>query len=124
MKRPYETCVLFDGTLSDEAVAKEQQAIEQLLTQDSELEKVEPWGRRTLAYEIRKKKTGVYFLFKYRSEGDVPARLDKRLKLNQNVLRFLTLRRDPRFEDKIIPVEPALQESGKEEEAGDERTNG
>jgi small subunit ribosomal protein S6 len=94
---------LFDGTLADDTIAKEQQAIEQFFGQNAETENVEAWGRRRLAYEINRKKTGVYFLFKYKAEGDVPVKFEKAFKLNSNILRYLTVVRDPRNEGRIRP---------------------
>jgi small subunit ribosomal protein S6 len=96
VKRSYETCVVYDGTLSDEVVSKEQQQVEQLLKKSATLEKVNTWGKRKLAYEIGKRRTGVYILFEYKAEGDVPVQLERLFKLNQNVLRYLTVRANPR----------------------------
>jgi small subunit ribosomal protein S6 len=98
---------LFDGTLGDDAIAREQQAVEQFFKKNAEIENVEAWGRRRLAYEIRRKKTGVYFLFKYKSEGDVTVKFEHEFKLNQNILRYLTVVRDPRNEGRIRPSDPA-----------------
>jgi len=95
VKRPYETCVVFDGTLSDDVIAKEQQQVEKLLNQSAEIEQVRSWGRRRLAYAIKRKRSGVYCLFLYQGEGDVPVKLERMFKLNQNVLRYLTVCRDP-----------------------------
>jgi small subunit ribosomal protein S6 len=116
MKRPYETCVVFDGTLSDDAVAREQQDIEKLLKKDARLEQVLAWGKRRLASEIRGIRTGIYYLFLYESEGDVPVQLEKRFKLNANVLRHLTVRRDGKTEAAQRPV--AEKAEGEETDAG------
>ncbi len=45
MKRPYETVVLFDGTLPDEVVQKEQKAIEDIISQSATLERIDSWGK-------------------------------------------------------------------------------
>jgi small subunit ribosomal protein S6 len=102
---------LFDGILSDEAVAKEQQSIEQLISQNGDFEKVEAWGRRRLAYEINRKKAGIYFLFKYQSDGELPVKLERLFKLNPNILRYLTVLRDLRTENNIRPVGPVIDDT-------------
>jgi small subunit ribosomal protein S6 len=52
-------------------------------------------GRRRLAYPIRKFEDGVYTLFLYDSESDVPKELDRRFRLSDKVLRHLTVRLEP-----------------------------
>jgi small subunit ribosomal protein S6 len=52
-------------------------------------------GRRRLAYPIQKFEDGVYTLFLYDSESDVPKELDRRFRLSDKVLRHLTVRLEP-----------------------------
>lgn len=94
MKRPYESMVVFDGTLPDDVIQKEQKQIEELLKLNGQFEKMDVWGKRVLAYTIRKKKTGVYCLFLFEGEGTAVLALDKYFKLNTNVLRHLTVVRN------------------------------
>jgi small subunit ribosomal protein S6 len=92
--RPYETAVVLDGTLSDDTIQREQGQLEEFFKAHSEFEKVDVWGKRALAYTIRKKKTGHYVVFIYRAEGDIASAFDKHVKLNEAVLRHLTVVRD------------------------------
>ncbi|HMA64353.1 MAG TPA: 30S ribosomal protein S6 [Chitinispirillaceae bacterium] len=94
MKRPYESMVVFDGTLSDDVVQKEQKQVEELLKQHSAFEKTDVWGKRQLAYTIRKRRSGYYCLFFFEGEGDAVTALDKYIKLNPNILRHLTVVRN------------------------------
>ena len=98
MKRPYETCVVFDGTLPDDVLAKEQSQIEEIIKQNATFEKTDVWGKRPLAYTIRKKRLGFYCLFLYEAEGTFINVLERPFKLNERVLRFLTIARDPKVE--------------------------
>ena len=91
MKRKYETTVIYDGSLPEDAIAKEQTALEAFLQANAEFEKTEILGKRQLAYEIARKKSGYYFMFIYSAEGDLIAKLDKMFKLNANVIRQLTV---------------------------------
>jgi small subunit ribosomal protein S6 len=94
VKRHYETVIVFDGTQSDEVLHKEQAQIEGFLKQNAVFEKVDVWGKRSLAYPIRKKRLGYYCLFIYESEGSAISALERQLKLNELVLRYLTVVRD------------------------------
>jgi small subunit ribosomal protein S6 len=93
--RPYETAVVIDGTLSDDAIQREQEQLEAFFkSNSSEYEKTDVWGKRALAYAIRKKKTGHYAVFAYKADGDIAAAFDKHVKLNEAVLRHLTVLRN------------------------------
>jgi small subunit ribosomal protein S6 len=94
VKRPYESMVVLDGSLPDDIIQKEQKQIEELLKLNSSFEKTDVWGKRVLAYTIRKKKTGVFCLFLFEGEGSAVIALDKYVKLNTNVLRHLTVVRN------------------------------
>ena len=106
LKRPYESIVIFDGALSDDAISGESGKIEEFLSKNMEFESTVVWGKRHLAYPIRKKKTGIYHLYLYKGDGNVTAKLEKFLKLNEAVLRHLSVVRVDR------PVKPALAVTG------------
>jgi len=92
--RSYETAVLFDGTLSDDTIQKEQKQLEEFFKSNSEFEKTDVWGKRALTYTINKKKMGYYVFFYYKAQGPVPGAFEKHVKLNETVLRHLTVVRD------------------------------
>ena len=94
MKRPYETVIVFDGTQSDDVLHKEQAQIEEFLKQNASFEKTDVWGKRGIAYPIKKKKLGYYCLFLYEGEGQVIGALERQIKLNECVLRHLTVVRN------------------------------
>ena len=94
MKRPYETMVVFDGTLPDDVLQKEQKMVEELLTQNAEFEKTDIWGKKALAYTVRKKRSGYYCLFLFSCDHDIVPVIDKHVKHNDNILRHLTVVRD------------------------------
>jgi small subunit ribosomal protein S6 len=58
------------------------------------VEKVDIWGRRRLAYEIRKKSEGIYAVVDMTAEPDVAKELDRQLNLNESVLRTKLIRPD------------------------------
>lgn len=123
MKRPYETVVIFDGSLPDETVAAEQQKVEDLLKKNADFQRTDVWGKRDLAYEINGKPTGFYCLFIYDGENDVDEKVRKMFRLNQNVLRHMTVVRSDVSSD--VPAqgeraEPAETEPTEDHEQGEQ----
>ncbi len=55
---------------------------------------VEEQGKKRLAYEIQKMNEGYYFFIHFDAEPDVPAQLEKNVRIMDNVLRFLCVRND------------------------------
>jgi small subunit ribosomal protein S6 len=98
VKRPYESVIVFDGTLGDDILLKEQTQIEEFLKQNATVEKVDVWGKRGLAYHIKKKKLGYFCHYQYEGEGTVTAALERHIKLNERVLRNLTVVRNMKNE--------------------------
>jgi ribosomal protein S6 len=113
LKRPYETIVIFDGTLSEDAVATESKKIEEFFGQNAEFERTEVWGKRQLASMINKKRTGVYHQFLYKGEGNIAAMFDKFVKLNTTVLRHLSV---VRAENSLRVAVPTVAPVAKEGE--------
>ena len=83
---------------------------------------MQEWGKRKLAFPIRKRAMGVYYLFEYESDGDMAAKLERMFKLNQNVLRYLIAQRDP---EKVITASADEKETesqkGEDEHQDNER---
>lgn len=91
MVRKYETVVVFDGSLPEETIAKEHKAVEEFLSSKFDFHKTDVWGKRDLAYEIDKKKTGYYCLFIYSGEGNMNEAMTNLFKLNDKVIRHMTV---------------------------------
>ncbi len=86
--RPYEIMIILDPTLDDEAVRGEvDRATELIKAKGGEPGRVERWGKRRLAYEIRKHREGNYVLVQAKSEPSVMSDLDRQLTLADAVLR-------------------------------------
>jgi small subunit ribosomal protein S6 len=95
-ERVYETTVVFDGVLSEDALKKEVAGVKALLeSEKAVVHRVDEWGRRELAYRIRKRKSGYYVLFVHGGAGDIPQKVARVLRLNEKVLRFLTVAASP-----------------------------
>lgn len=63
-------------------------------TMNSQLEKVEKWGVRKLAYHVRKNREGYYVYFVVRGSGEAVRELERRFKVTDAVIKYLTVRVD------------------------------
>ena len=55
---------------------------------------VDDWGKKRLAYEIQKMREGFYYFIQFDASADCPAEIEKRIRIMDNVLRFLCVRQD------------------------------
>lgn len=86
--RPYEVMIILDPTLDDEAVRTEVDRATGLITaRGGTPGRVERWGKRRLAYEIRKHREGNYVLVSAQAEPATMSDLDRQLTLADGVLR-------------------------------------
>lgn len=94
MERKYESCFLLKGNLSDEEVEKEVDFIERsILNEGGNIIKKEMWGRKTLAYPIKKMEEAVYYLFYFKASPEAIKRIEDHFKRKENILRYLILQR-------------------------------
>lgn len=119
MMREYESVFVLDPSIEDAQVDVELEKIKEFLgSRNSEITEIQKWGRRKLAYEVRKRKEGVYTLIRFQAEPEVPAELDRRYRLNENMLRFLTVAYE------APPVVEETAPEGAESGAGEGRGEG
>ena len=55
---------------------------------------VDEWGKKRLAYEIQKMKEGYYYSIHFESDSTVPAELESRMRIMENVIRFLCVKQE------------------------------
>lgn len=93
--RRYEVMVILDPELEERTVAPSLDAFLNVVKNDGgSVEKVDVWGRRRLAYDIKKKAEGIYAVVDLTAESAVALELDRQLGLNESVLRTKLLRKD------------------------------
>lgn len=91
----YELAVVLNPTLDEEAVKAEFASINDLIVKfGGTVEKVDDWGKRRLAYEIKKVNEGFFNFITFTSEGDTPNEIEKRMRIKESVLRYLVVRQD------------------------------
>ena len=109
MPRRYETVYIFDSVLEEPSINEKLERFHALLTRDGKgaVTDVSHWGKRTLAYPIKKKDTGYYVVAKFEAEGNALPEFERLVKLDDGVLRYLMVQAGP--EPVRRPVAPAVE---------------
>ena len=90
--KTYETTIIFDPGLEEARINEEVDRVSQSIAQASgEIVEVQRWGKRKLAYNIRKRRDGPYIHIKHKSPPELIGEMDRRFRLNEGVLRHLTV---------------------------------
>ncbi|MGH9226161.1 MAG: 30S ribosomal protein S6 [Acidimicrobiales bacterium] len=91
--RPYEVMVIYDPNLEEDAIrAAVDRSTELVRSRGGNPGRVDRWGKRRLAYEIRHQREGYYVLMDASAEPAVMAELDRALTLADEVLRHKVIR--------------------------------
>ncbi|HZE72787.1 MAG TPA: 30S ribosomal protein S6 [Pyrinomonadaceae bacterium] len=93
--RQYEVVFIADPVADDDEVQRLTDNFKQLVTdQGGVISKAETLGRRQLAYEILHKTEGTFVLMEIEGSGREIAELERRMRVNDRVLRYITVRVD------------------------------
>jgi len=93
--RAYEVIVVIDTKLDEEATNALITKYEELLKNNgAEIVKIDRWGKRRLAYEINKHREGFYVLYDFKAEPAAVAEMERLMKIADDILRFLAIRKD------------------------------
>ena len=90
----YETMYIISPTVDDEQGKALVEKFNNLISEHVELEKVEEWGRKKLAYEVQDQKEGYYVLLYFTANPEFPAELERNFKINENILKYLILNKE------------------------------
>lgn len=114
MIRPFEVVYIFDSTLEETAVNERLEKFHALVAiEGAEAPRFNHWGKRTLAYPIRKKDTGYYVVANFSADTAALPEFERALKLDDGVLRFLLVTDDKDYTPTRAPGE---RRDGDEEE--------
>lgn len=93
--RPYEIVYVINPDLTDEERADKTERLQTLITESGgEIEKVDAWGKRVLAYEIRHHAEGYYGLVTFRLPPQAVQPIEERLNLDEEILRYQIIARE------------------------------
>ncbi len=94
-QRLYETTIIIDPQLDQTKIEELVNKIQKMVTDEGgSIRKVDHWGKKRMAYEIKKKQYGYYVYFLYESNGKALPQLEKEFRLNEFIIRDLTVRLD------------------------------
>jgi small subunit ribosomal protein S6 len=116
----YETTFITRSELSDDALKAIQDKLKSVVTEygAGEIVLTEDWGKRKLAYPIQKESRGHYSYMVYSGKGDIVHEIERNLRLQEHVLRFLTVNLEKEFDGEIFKTQRAAHhEASKRREA-------
>ena len=112
MKR-YECAVIFAPTVGSDVLENSTKKYAEIITsRGGSLAELDNWGKRTLAYEIQYHREGYYYFYRFQAKNDVLEELNRQLRIDENVIRHMIVRDDP----KPVRVRKAIEEPTEPEE--------
>jgi len=98
----YESVVIINAALEDDQVAATLSRIQETIKLNSgEITDVDDWGRKRLAYPINKSKSGYYVIYRYTAPTEAIAKIERMFRLDETVIRYLTILLDKAALDNI-----------------------
>lgn len=91
----YELALIVNAKIEDDARAEVVEKAKGYITRfGGTISEVEEWGKKKLAYEIQKMSEGFYYFIQFEAESEAPAQIEENVRIMENVLRFLCVRKD------------------------------
>ncbi len=91
----YETLYIIKPDVEDEQRAALIAKFNDIITADGgEIENVDEWGKRKLAYEINYIGEGYYVLVNFKAKSDLPAELERNFKISDNIMRYIVVKKN------------------------------
>ena len=117
----YETLYVLKPTLTDEETASNIAKIEEILVKNgAQILATNKMGMRKLAYPVEKNERGVYTIVYFKAAGSVIAELERNLKFNEEVIKYLTVKYTKKKEvaqfEKLVTAANFVKEEPKVEE--------
>jgi len=104
----YETTFILEPGLDEARVNEEVEKVSSWIKDlNGEVIEVQRWGKRRLAYEINRKRDGIYTMVLYQGGGPLVKEVERRLRLNESVMRTLTVLHVPPELTQGVPEEVA-----------------
>lgn len=101
----YETIFVIKGSLTDEEGVEAVEKVKSIIQRTGgEVSALENWGRRKLAYEVKKEKRGIYIILHFKSEAATRADLERNFRLIGSVIKFMIVKIEMEQLGKIAPL--------------------
>ena len=103
----YEVMYVIDPALEDSARTELINRFSDLVKKNGgEVDRVDEWGKRRLAYAIQYKTEGYYVLMYIKAPAELPRELERNMQINDSILRYLTVRYEGELPAKREPLKP------------------
>jgi small subunit ribosomal protein S6 len=120
LMRKYENLFMVDSDLTDDAVASVEEKLKGIITgNDGMMLKWEPWGKRKLAYPVKRRTRANYILIEFAGGAGLVSELERNMRYDERILKFLTVKLEDRF-DASAATEPAESAPAEEPAAASE----
>jgi len=97
--RKYETFFIMDPDLPDEVNNVVDEKLKSIVTSDGgQVLTYVPWGKKKLAYTVKKRTRGHYILMEYSGGPKLVAELERNMRLDERILKFITVKLEDRFD--------------------------
>lgn len=91
----YELALVLNAKIEDDARTATLEKVKEYIARfGGTVTNIDELGKKRLAYEIQKMREGFYYFIQFDAEADCPAELEKRVRILDNVIRFLCVRAD------------------------------
>ena len=91
----YELAVVVSAKIEDDERAATIEKVKAYIERfGGQITNVDEWGKKRLAYEVQKMREGFYYFITFESEGTAPAEIESRLRIMDNVIRFLCVKQE------------------------------
>ena len=96
----YELAVVVSAKIEDEERAATVEKVKAYITRfGGNVTNVDEWGKKKLAYEVQKMKEAFYYFIQFDADATAPAEIESRIRIMDNVVRFLCVRQDEAQEE-------------------------
>jgi small subunit ribosomal protein S6 len=93
--KKYETIYIIRPDLQEEAIkATIQKFADLIVEQGGQVDKVDEWGKRKMAYSIKDFREGYYVLMNFSANANAPQELERVYKITDDIIRYLIIRED------------------------------
>ena len=91
----YELAVVVSAAIEDDERAAVVEKCKALIERfGGQVKNVDDWGKKRLAYEVQKMKEAFYYFIQFDAESTAPAEIESRIRIMDNVVRYLVVRQD------------------------------
>lgn len=91
----YELAVVLNAKLEEDDKTASLEKVKALIERfGGQITNVDDWGKKKLAYEIQKMNEGFYYFIQFDAEATAPAEIESRVRIMDNVIRYLIVRAD------------------------------